>query len=328
MKNYEHSTSFHILKNIKEELTNNYTSLQYLQTLDFFLWKALEPIAAECPSLFYNYLTKVVARQSLKSSAKFTSGERHKLPIQLFNSLVSKSPTKAFESSKLLYINRGLLFGFISMFRNKLRYYEELSRGHHNISAPERSTVLHRIELSLGLRPFGSLYAALLQVVYWDNKARDFKRLIVEKYTRMALLQAQKAYEDYNYFVPLDDVVQVYLLVVSKAIDRCDARQGVLTTFIQNWFKSARGEIAKLAEGRTDQSYESLAEDLGDAAHEALGVTLPDLSMELQEHIAYVAKQVDLQGLVRTALGIPQFVTRAQLETLKEFVYEGHEEDE
>ena len=54
MKNYEHSTSFHILKNIKEELTNNYTSLQYLQTLDFFLWKALEPIAAECPSLFYN----------------------------------------------------------------------------------------------------------------------------------------------------------------------------------------------------------------------------------------------------------------------------------
>lgn len=319
---YEHSRVFDSMKTTKEKISANYTSLQYLQTLDYFLWEALKPIALECPSLFYNYLAKIVARQTLKPSSKLTSDDRAKLPVQLFNTLNLADPVKAFEHSRLLYINRGIMFGFISLFLNKLRFYEQLQQSKRTYDSVQRATLIHHIEQQMGLRAQGNLYPAMMQVTYWDTKARWWKELIIEKYTRMAVLQAQRTYKDFNHFVPLDDVVQIYLVVVSRAIDRCDARQGVLTTFIQNWFKSARGEIARMCETQQDSSYESLTEDHGDAIHEIIGVTLPDLTDELRTHMAYVASQVDPVGIVRTLLGIPQFVTRQQREILEEFVHE------
>jgi hypothetical protein len=321
-KSYQHSRVFESMKNTKEAIQDNLTSLQYLQTLDFFLWESLKPIAAECPSFFYNYLVKVVARQSLKASVKLTSSDRQKLPIVLFNTLCNPIPSKAFEQSRQLYLNRGVLFGFTSLFLRKLKFYMELHQSVHEFESVSRNTLIYRIEQQMGLRNKGNLYPALLQVMHWDTKARWWKEMIIEKYTRMAVLQAQNTYKDFNHFVPLDDVVQVYMVVVSRAIDRCDARQGVLTTFIQNWFKSARGEIGHMAESQQDISYESLTEDHGDAIHDIIGVTLPDLTEELRTHIAYIASTIDRIGLVRTALGIPQFVTRAQRSILEEFVLE------
>jgi hypothetical protein len=244
------------------------------------------------------------------------------LPVQLFNTLTQQNPAKAFTEAQNLYINRGILFGFVSYFLRKLKLYKELHESVHSIDPPSATTLIHRIEQSVGLRPNGSLYPAIQQVIYWDAKARWWKSMIMEKYTRMAAMNAQRTYKDFNHFVPLDDVMQVYLVVTSRAIDRCDARQGVLTTFIQNWFKSARGEIAHMAEAQHDSSYESLTEDYGDAIHEVVGVTLPDLTKELQDHIAYIAAQIDKSGLVRTALGIPQFVSRKHKNILEEFVYE------
>src|ERR1700758_257407 len=96
-KSYTHSKAFETLKATQESITENLTSLQYLQTLDLFLWRALEPIHAECPSLFNNYLAKITAHQSLKASTKFTSDDRTKLPIHLFNALTSPDPKKAHE---------------------------------------------------------------------------------------------------------------------------------------------------------------------------------------------------------------------------------------
>ncbi len=320
--NYTHSRVFDSMKNVKEVIQGNYTSLQYLQTLDLFLWGALKPIAAECPILFNNYIAKVVARQTLKASAKLSSGDRTKLPIQLFNTLITVDPESSFEASRLLYINRGILFGFVSFFLNKLEYYSDLQTGRYKLSDIERRTVCHVIEAQIGLREQGLLYPALMQVRHWDAKARWWKGLIIEKYTRMAVLQAQRTYKDFNHCVTLDDVVQVYMMIVSKAIDRCDARQGVLTTFIQNWFKSARGEVAHMAASQGDSSYEALTEEHGDAVHEILGTTLPDTTAELQEHVAYVASLADPVGLVRTRLGIPQYVTRKQRALLEVFIYE------
>ncbi len=322
MQAYEHSRVFDSMKTTREKIATNYTSLQYLQTLDYFLWEALSGIAFECPSLFCNYLAKVVARQSLKPSAKLTSDDRQKLPVHLFNMLNQVEPTKMFAQARLLYVNRGILFGLISLFLNKMKPYIDLHQANHDFNQVERNAITHRLEQQIGLRQGGDLYAALMNTRYWDTKARWWKGLIVEKYTRMAIGQAQHTYKEYNHYVKLDDVVQVYLVVVSRAIDRCDARQGVLTTFIQNWFKSARGEVARMAETQQDSSYESLTEDYGDAIHEIIGVTMPDLTDELRTHVAYVSTQADPKGLVRTCLGIPQFVTRAQRALLEEFACE------
>jgi len=314
---YEHSIAFDKLKGVKEKIQTNYTSLQYLQTLNHFLWEALTPIATECPELFRNYLCKIIARQTLKSSAKFTSNDRTKLPAQLFNALMAENPV---ELAKDMHINRGLLFGFISFFLNRLAIYKKLHE--QAVLGPRTRSICHHIEQQMGLRSGGQLYPAIRDVEHWSAKARKWKEQIVEKYTRMAIMQAQSTYKEYNYVVKLDDIVQVYLLVVSKAIDRCDSRHGVITTFMQNWFKSAKGEVAKLAEGHQDSSYEGLVEEHGDAIHDVLGTSMPDLSAEMWQHVAFIAQQVDPEGLVRTKMGIPQYVTLRQRKLLEEFIHE------
>jgi hypothetical protein len=316
---YEHSLSFEALKGVREQITTNYTSLQYLQTLNLFLWKALTPVARECPELFKGYLCKVVARQTLKASAKFTSNDRQKLPVQLFNALRA-SDEKIVEQAKEMHINRGLLFGFISFFLNRLEEYKKIHD--RAVLTAETRSLCHAYEQQVGLRRGGELYAAILDVDYWSSKARKWKEQIVEKYTRMALLQAQSTYKDYHYVVKLDDVVQIYLMVVSRAIDRCDSRQGVITSFMQSWFKSAKSEVAKLAEGHQDSSYEGLVEEHGDAIHDILGTSDPDLSFEMWQHVAYIGLQVDPDGFVRTSMHIPQYVSLKHRKLLEMFVHE------
>jgi hypothetical protein len=317
--NYEHSKAFDSLKVIREKITTNYTSLQYLQTLNHFLWKALTPIATECPEFFKSYLCKVVARQSLKASAKFTSNDRHKLPAQLFNCLMAEDQ-KAVEIAQDMHINRGILFGFISFFLNRLDGYKKLHQ--QSVLTVRTRSICWRIEREMGLRPNGELYMAIMDAEYWAAKAWKWKEQIVEKYTRMAILQAQSTYKDYNHVVNLDDVVQIYLRVVSKAIDRCDSRHGVITTFMQNWFKSAKGEVAKLAESHQDSSYEGLIEEHGDAVHDVLGTSMPDLSTEMWQQVAFIGLRIDPEGLVRTKMGIPQYLTLKQRRFLEEFVCE------
>lgn len=324
-KNYRHSKVFEVLKATDEVISDNLTSLQYLQTLDFFLWRALEPIHADCPSLFNNYLAKVVATQTNKPSTKFTSltsEERGKLPVLLFNAVTATEPKKAHEYVRNMHINRGLLFGLLSLFLNSLRPYEELHTPLVTMNPVIRRSKMWVIERSVGLRHGASLYAVIQQVRYWHDKARWFKELIMQKYIRLALNHARATYKDYNHFVDLDDIAQTYLVTVSRSIDRCDSRQGVLTTFITNWFKSARSEVSDMAKGQTDQSYDSMTDDNGDSVSDIIGFCLPDTSSETVEHIAWIAKKIDKHGYVRAALGIPEYLTEAQVRTLKTFVLE------
>ncbi|MGE8453806.1 MAG: hypothetical protein ACN6OP_24995, partial [Pseudomonadales bacterium] len=120
--------------------------------------------------------------------------------------------------------------------------------------------------------------------------------------------------------VPLDDVAQIHLLVTSKAIDRCDSRMGVLTTFITRWLKSARAQVADEAKGHADESLDAMAETLGDSM--ALGAVMPDTTTEAIQEIAYKALQADPDGVVRTAMGIPQYVSAKHRDTLLTFALE------
>lgn len=322
MKDYEHSESFSKLKNIREKIEKNLTSLEYLQTLDMFLWNALSPIQDECPSFFNNYIAKVVSNQTLKSSTKFSSDDRSKLPIHLFNLVTTHDTVKAREHVKKMFLNRGLSFGLIQLFLKKLAGYEKLNSPFVEMDNTVRKSQMWKIERAVGLRVGGSLYHCILQVKYWYEKAHKWKEMITEKYYRLALNSAQATYKDYNHYIKLDDIVQIYLMVTSRAIDRCDARQGVLTTFIQNWFKSGRSEVADLAKTQSDQSYESLVEELGDSVSDVIGYVEQDTSTELIEHIAFIAKPLDRLGIIRAPMGIPEIVSTEHRAILEMFVLE------
>jgi hypothetical protein len=307
---YSHSLTFHTLKHTQEHVTGNLTSAQYLNTLDMLIWRALEPIALNCPDFFYNYMAKCVAHQTVYSSSKYTSGNKLLLPLQLAQALMLRTtqPDQAIAKCRKMYINRGLLLGLSNVFIKIAAPYLELQKSMPNgFTKPEYRSLCASIEQSLSCVDPQGLYQAIQQTIYWDSKACEWRNVIVEKYTRMALGQAQKTYVDFGHVVDLDDISQIYLMVSGKAIDRCDARRGVLTTFIQNWLKGARSQVGDLANSLQNDSLEELYEAHGDDTE--LGYTEFDTTTEEMQAISYAAQIADPDGLVRTSLGIPQYIS-------------------
>lgn len=306
---YQHSETFASLKNLKEQVKDNLTSYQWLSTLDFFIESAIDPIATAYPDFLDNFYSKVVAYQAIRPSVKFSRNVKGTLPALLFNSLTSEGRNKR-EFQKAMMLNRGVLFGIINSYLATVDSYMKLHDPETRIPSRKRKLLIHLADNKT--TPY--LFPATQQVKFYSTKAYEFKELIIQKYVRMTIMAAKRTYTDVNYQVSLNDTIQTYLMYLSKAIDRCDSRQGVLTTFIQTWFYSARSEIHKSLADEQHSSYEELVENgvFADA-------TQPDCKYEVLQHVAAIAKTLDPEGTLRFALGIPEFVTSAQLRTLQRF---------
>lgn len=312
MKSYEHSEIFARLKDVKERIGTNLTSLEYLETLDMFLWRAIGSIRKAMPGLVDEFMVKAIAQQTFKSSTKFSSimkEEKGKLPVILFNALTERN-IESLDGYRNLRLNRGMLFGLVKIFVDRTQPYVDLLN-EPPLSAVEwksRARQLRAMEKELGVAEGVALNSVIEDVNIWYERAREWKESIIEKYTRKAIGQAKVAYEDYNYAMDLSDVIQIHMVLLSRAINRCDSRLGVLTTFITSWFKSARSEMKKIIDSSQEVSYEAMLEEMGDAA-EAEGEEDKTLKThENVQHIAMLAKQIDPTGVLRIHLGIPEFM--------------------
>lgn len=316
MAYYRHDLMFDALKRTNEQVTENYTSSQYLKTLDFFLWRALSPIIEGCPAFFLNYVAKIVAQQSVRN-VKMTSDDKADLPAAFANLLLAKDKISA---AKDLHLNRGILFAFLALFDGLTAFYQRVVESPAPKNLPKvvkRQAHLHSVEVGLGVTDARTLYSIIVESRHWSLEAVSFKNVIVEKYTRMALNNARRAYVDCQMQEPLGDIISVFMLTLWKAIDRCDSRHGVLTTFIQNWFRGARSHVLDgITERHMHTSYEEQLEELGDSSYEQLGYEQADTSLEAVQTLSMVAKRVDPKGCVRASLGIPEIVTSAQRDLL------------
>lgn len=310
-RRYKHSEVFAEVKAIEEDIKINLTSLQYLQILDYYLWNSLRFVINISPTFFTCYLSKVIAYQQVHSMSKLSSESRETITNNFYNYVT----TGDVEWIKKLYLNRGLYFGIISYWLSKSNEYFQLrSPFNTREDAPER---MHAIINELSITDNNLYYANYKQAQYWFDKAQDFKSKIMQKYVRMTILQAQKAYVEYNHEIDLDDVTQIYLQIMSKAIDRCDSRFGVLTTFIQSWLKSAKAIVQRMAQTKQcSTSYEGLIEEYGDSAD--VGVTLFDNSFDALQELSYVAQKIDTTGCLRIKYKIPQFISVQNRRLLEE----------
>ena len=310
MAQYQHSETFASLKNTKE-LKTNYTTYQYLHTLDHFIESAIDPIATAYPDFLDNYFAKVVAWQTTRPNVKFSRNHKDVLPALLFNSLTTEGAAKRVHQKSMM-MNRGVLFGAVSTYLRTVNSYMKLHDPSFRLKRSKR-----KLLIALGEQRCGSpyLHAATLQVQYWINKAHGFKELIVQKYIRLALNSARRTYTEIEYEIKLDDIIQTYMIYLSKAIDRCDSRQGVLTTFIQTWFYSARSEIQKSVVEEHHTSYEELV-----SSGALTKATSPDNNYEAIQHIAATAKTLDRCGSLRYALGIPEFFTSHEVSCISHYL--------
>lgn len=302
MSNYQYSRVFNTMKSAKEHIAGNLTSLQYLQTLDYFIWNALEPVIRTMPNYWINYCSKTVLRQLTRPAAKFTSDDKGNLPHMLAACIRASSPSNVVKISKAMYLNRGILFGFIAMLREEFAEYIDVCEGRTDLSYAQALSVALSYEVDFNCP---NLYSILKTSYYWDDLAFKFKGYIFEKYNRLALNNAQSTYTEFDCILPLDDIICIYQSIANRAIDRCDARRGVLTTFIQSWFKSAKTEVAKQVThiART-KSIEAMMYVHGDGVHDMVGTYDLDTSYEETQSVRDAAYRVDPEGILALHLGV------------------------
>lgn len=320
-KNYSHSRVFADYKVIHEDIQGNLTSLEYLQILDFLLKKAWAPVVALCPCFSRNFVSKVLGYSCVKSAIKLSSDDRDKLFVHIFNFLSSQDTKSSISSFENIHLNRGIISGMVNFFLELGEKYEEMWSPFNDTPLNEKMQKTQKIFLALGLKDKDKdkFFAVYKNVKYWHDRALSFRSKILQKYVRMALLSAKKAYDEYHHIMDLDDITSIYIMTVGKAIDRCDSRLGVLTTFIQNWLQSARSEVQNIINSIIQSSsYETIVDECPES--DIFPVISPSTSYENMQYISYQAKKIDSDGCLRISLGIPEILTASQQKYLLNYV--------
>ena len=240
MPEYKHSESFSRLKSLEESIKGNLTSYQYLNSFDTLIYNALLPIV-ESTKYVDVFLAKVLAWQATNPKRKSCGVGRHALTSYVVLFFLIKATDKKVDALRKSKLDRGILVEIIRRWLAAVGEYETLSNL-VTITEEQRARMLH-LEALACLRPSHSLYGVLTQVKYWYKLVEEFKSMILEKYTRLCLNKAQQDYVQLGHRVDLEDIIQVYLMAASKAIDKCDTEKGVLTTHVLHWLMSAKNTV-------------------------------------------------------------------------------------
>lgn len=311
------------MKNITEGLSENLTTSQYLQIYDEYLENAIAPVIAGT-KLFDSFLARIVGWQERNFRRKVSFLDRRLVPGLSVSFLLQPDLEGRMKAYRALELDRGIRLEFLKLFYSKLELYMkavncQLAYLGQNPNLAYCLSVKHAIEREV--KATLPLIAVYEESRFWFQHAVAFKQLILEKYVRMCLVEAQR--DHVKYFEcrgELDDVIQVYLLAASRAIDKCDSRQGALTSHIQNWLKTGRGRIAEQLENQNSSlQVENLDFDSEEFRSSWSNIPTPEQAEDrLLQHetIRYLARLADPLGVARAYLGIEELLTAEELSTL------------
>lgn len=321
---YKHSNVFASLKDITETLKGNLTTSQYLQIYDEYLENAILPVILGT-NFFDVFISRIVGWQEKNFRRKVTFLDRAEVPGLVVNFLLQATPEKRIEAYKKLSLDRGVCVEFLRLFQDRLKLYlkacscELVDPATGKFDIGYCLYVKKHVEETLRCKlPLRSIY---LESEFWLERALAFKQVIMEKYVRLCLNTAQKDYVNiFKMEVELDDIIQYYLMAASRAIDKCDYKQGVLTRHIQNWFLTARTRVDQIRDRRkTDISIENV--DFNSEEFRAYGEGFPsheDIKEkeESNQIIRQLARIADPIGVARAYLGIEESLKDSEIKAL------------
>lgn len=296
---YQHSVAFSKLKSTKESIESNLTSAQYLKTIDTFLMNAVLVIIKHS-HYFDDYLVRVLGWQEAHVKRKVSFVSRQEFAAAAINYLIQPTKELKFKKVEDLRFERGVLFELCRGYLVALADYEKACN--HLLFEDPCKELAYKRQVENFFQSDQPLMASISLVRYWTSMALDYKHRVLEKYTRMCLNQAQKDYVTFfNMSIPLDDIVQAYIMVAGRALDKCDYRQGVLTSHIQTWFYTAR---TALAEDIGSKTVNDSTNDEEDSEDDSLSDIMERESTVLK--VRKLAKLVDPSGIGRLFLGIEE----------------------
>lgn len=331
-KTYQHSDTIANLKGIKETIQGNPTTYQLLSTLDDMLYDALLPLV-DGTRFLDTWIAQVLGWQTSNPKRKVTGVGRAAFSSYATLFLLLESPKAKIKVLRRMKIDRGVLFEAIRRWLGTAEAIEAIS----TLSVkPENFQRLYDLAEICNVRQGSSLLNIYRQVYYWHAEAAKFKSQILEKYTRLCINTAVRDYKEMNHSVELNDIVQTYLLTADKAINKCDADRGVLTSHIQNWLLSAKNTV--MADNM--QPTPSARSNAGKNVMKGLAESVPleeieDLAAadaseaEETDHtvseVRIVARQFDPQGIGRILLNIEDVLCEDDLMALRAHALVPHE---
>jgi hypothetical protein len=320
---YKHSKVFQSLKNIRETIQGNLPTSQYLQIYDDFLEKAMVPILLKT-RYFDSFLTRLIGWQEQNFRRKVSFKDRPEFPSLAVTFLLQISDEGRISAYKTLALDRGIRIQFIKAFLSHCKDYRR-DCNLESVNDPNdlkqiMAALNRKIEHESNLEADSSLMAVIKESEFWLEKALDFKQQILEKYIRLCCNSAKRDYiHFFNCSEDLDDIIQTYLLAASRAIDKCDYRQGTLTNHIQNWFLTARTFISKKKEARSVKVDEPMQDFIEasriDHVSSAEDETLDE---ETRNDLREILRIADPIGAARAFLGIEEALSEKEKEKLFE----------
>jgi len=303
---YESSRVFSSLKNLKERIPGNMTTFQYLISYDQMLDNATRPVL-DNTNFLDGFVIRALGWQCRNFRRKISFLPRADVPSRVMNFLAASTPESRMKRFQSIRFERGLRVEFLETFLASMGQYEQacdLSLEDPNGEDPLAYCLWVKTSTEENLGCPSDLISTIREVRYWLSIAASFKEKLLEKYIRLCLNSAQKDYVSFfDCSVDLSDLVQTYVMTASRAIDKCDYRQGVLTSHIQKWMFTAR-ECASRQRMRTDTDFDSLT--FQEISDKELVESFYTSDQETVNVISRLARLVDPNGAARCYLQLPE----------------------
>lgn len=323
------------LKSVKEQLTDNYSSYELLTTLDTLLIYAITPILEN---------TRYVERSLSLLSGWYVNAARRKIA-----SLDTKDEFNTIAAQLIIAQNlpdRKLLWQKLRLERTitfwMLHDWLRIMQPWVKARTLNDYDAMHSSCRKGCFISYDHVFTTIQTVDYWLNAAVNFKQQIMEKYMRLVMLEATSyaSFQKKNnphLNIQLDDVAQNFVLALSKAIDKCDANRGTLTSYIKTWLKDARnttsfsheygvaysiptGKKRDIARHTSSINNISISLDSDEAQEmpSSFDTEASAVSSHVVNRVRRLAKAADPLGLGRAALQITEVLSPDELTLLKQ----------
>lgn len=299
MSQYQHSQAFATLKRTKEAIGSNATTPQYLLTLDNLLLNAVRSLLLTTDAV-ETMVANLLGWQEQHRRRKVSFLDPSKFRQLAVVWLCTPSKPEKLATFSRLCLDRGTLFDLCSRFLDDTVRYVSVCDGRTELSYTEALAYKHQIEAQY--RSNSALLPCCRDARLWYVRALAFRDAILQKFTRLCITTAQTEYTTvFGCRVPLDDLVQTYLLAATRAIDKCDPNQGVLTSHIQYWLLTARNAMDRVAPREEEPTSDVLD---AEADQQAISIEDHAVSADSVNQLLAVARLLDEEGYGRAFLGL------------------------
>ena len=302
------NTANYSLLKVKEQLSENLSSLQIVKTLDELLFNAVKPLMRNTDFMDYT-LVELLPYLFLNRRRRFSNVPHGELCDNIFSVIMIQNREDKIALLQKQGLERSVYFAALVKFETEaLKYFEAVNQQLANMhnSLPYVVDVGQKLRKNFFIH--GNEYQTARSVAFWLKHSYRFKQMIVEKYIRRAFTEARKMASQTNLQIDVDDLFRNLILSVHKAIDKYDIKKGPLASYVAYWFLEAKksyrnaheygvaynmptGKRKKLLEEGAVQSLttelnDSIAESISDDSQDTLANMIDTENQTMNNNLA------------------------------------------